>query len=57
MPGDLRSPCLQPVGLDRCELLQLSRAAGAKERFQLPSAVPDLSQQSPVEIKSQHELV
>lgn len=45
-----------PVGLDRCELLQLSGAAGAKERFQLPPAVPDLSQQSSVEIKSQHKL-
>lgn len=46
-----------PAGLDRCELLQLSGAAGAKQRFQLPPAVPDLSQQSSVEIKSQHKLV
>lgn len=46
-----------PAGLDRCELLQLSGAAGAKQRFQLPPAVPDQSQQSSVEIKSQHKLV
>lgn len=54
---DLGSPCEQPVGLDRCELLQLSGAAGAKERFQLPPTVPDRSQHSSVEIKSQHKLV
>lgn len=50
------SPVL-PVGLDRCERLQRSGAAGVKERIQLPPAVPDLSQQSSVEIKSQHKLV
>lgn len=46
-----------PVGLDRCERLQLTGAAGVKERIQLLPAVPDLSQQSSVEIKSQHKLV